>query len=143
MVRHKTRWLLVKFQFKCNKDPTAAALDKKDVYKELAMSMSLCYGLSAHSMISEVMVRHVVDGNLAMIRVPREIAAHVRTAIVYMTSINSQPVVPTVVAVNGCARTAKLAAMKETRKRAPRDGLDSANRLRELDSRLQIIREID
>lgn len=147
MVRHKTRWLLVHFSFEAdlvgpvtisNKEtPTFQA---KEIYKELVKTMSVCYGLSSHAMIPDIMVRHVDDDSrLVMIRVPRATVAKVRTAITYMTTFKNHPVVASVVAVNGSARTAKIAATRAIKKSPqPR----SIKELKQLDARLQAIMEI-
>lgn len=146
MVRHKTRWLLVRFDFEADLVGSATISNEetptfqtKEIYKELVKTMSVCYGLSSHAMIPDIMVRHVDDNRLVMIRVPRAIVAKVRTAITCMTTFKNHAVVASVVAVNGSARTAKIAATRAIKKSPqPR----SIKELKQLDERLQAIMEI-
>mmetsp|Transcript_26981 Transcript_26981/g.44938 ORF Transcript_26981/g.44938 Transcript_26981/m.44938 type:complete len:167 (+) Transcript_26981:29-529(+) len=165
MVRHKTRWLLVRLEFESDiqsSSSTSPALSRrvvaseddesinksklltKDIYKELVKTLSVCFGLSAHAIIHSIVVRHIDDATrLTMIRVPRSTANQVRTAVTYMTTLNEKNIVASVISVNGSARTARLSAMHEIRKRVPKTNPLSPKELKQLDARLQVIREID
>lgn len=160
MVRHKTRWLLVRLEFesdisrqsssrggsdriKVTEDGEGTLLTK-DIYKELVKTLSVNFGLSAHAILHDIVVRHIDDDTkLTMIRVPRSTANQVRTAVTYMTTLNEKNIVASVISVNGSARTARLSAMHEIRKRVPKTKPLSAKELKLLDARLQVIREID
>jgi len=151
MVRHKTRWLLVRFEFESQLSTSTTKergddlpqIQTKEIYKEIVKILSICFGLSAHAIIPDIMVRHIDDeSQLAMIRVPREAEKQVRTAITFMTTLYNQGIVASVLSVNGCARTARLATMQEIRKRVEGKSL-SKKGMKGLDARLQVIREID
>lgn len=156
MVRHKTRWLLARFEFESQlwTGPTKREvggerddlppLQTKEIYKELVKILASCFGMAAHAIIPDLVVRHVdVQSQLCMIRVPRNAAARVRTAITFMTTLYNQNIVASVLSVNGSARTARLATMNEIRKRVKRNQAMSEKELKLLDARLQVIREID
>ena len=53
---------------------------------------------------------------LAMVRTPREFCGRVRASITLLTLLNNQRVVLAVMSVNGSARTAKVAAIRELRR---------------------------
>ena len=152
MVRHKIRWLLVRFEFEgqlatgpttTKRGDDVPALQPKEIYKELAKILSGCFGMFAHAIIPNLAVRHVDDeSQLCMIRVPRDGANHVRTAITFMTTLYNKEIVASVLSINGSARTARLAIMQEIRKRANEISL-TAKDIKQLDARLQVIREID
>ncbi|KAI2513982.1 hypothetical protein MHU86_366 [Fragilaria crotonensis] len=152
MVRHKTRWLLVRFEFEgqLSTGPTLTkrgddlpALQTKEIYKELVKTLSGCFGMFAHAIIPSLVVRHVDDeSQLCMIRVPRDGVNHVRTAITFMTTLYNKEIVASVLSVNGSARTARLAIMQEIRKRVNTKALSTKD-VKQLDARLQVIREID
>ena len=123
-------------------------LQTKEIYKELVKVLSSCYGLFAHSIIPNLIVRHVdEESQLCMIRVPRDAANHVRVAITFMTSLYNKGIVASVLAINGSARTARLTTMREIRRRQlidkQRMTIPSTKEMKRLDARLQIIREID
>ena len=155
MVRHKTRWLLVRLEFESQLSTVLTkrevggeasdlpTLQTKEIYKELVKILGACFGMAAHAIIPDLVVRHVdVPSQLCMIRVPRDAANRVRTAITFMTTLYNQNIVATVLSVNGNARTARLATMNEIRKRVQRKPM-TEKEMKLLDARLQVIREID
>jgi len=143
MVRHKTRWLLVRFDFEpdvvfgTTQRPSTAtneavfyggrrdtearrstidAITRKDVYRCVQDSILLNFGLSATGAAQDTQVRlYDTKTRLAMIRVPREFCNLIRSAITLITTIEKNPVIARCISVNGCARTAKMVAMKEVK----------------------------
>mmetsp|Transcript_5819 Transcript_5819/g.8429 ORF Transcript_5819/g.8429 Transcript_5819/m.8429 type:complete len:187 (-) Transcript_5819:420-980(-) len=143
MVRHKTRWLLVRFDFEPDvvygsQRPSTAtneavfyggrrdtdvrrsgmdAITRKDVYKTLQESLVFNFGISASGAAQDTQVRlYDSKTRLAMIRVPREFCNLIRSAITFITIIDKNPVIVRCISVNGCARTAKMVAIKEVKK---------------------------
>lgn len=53
---------------------------------------------------------------LAILRVPREFCATVRCALTFLTAINKRRVVLTVHSIHGCARTAKVHAIRKVKR---------------------------
>lgn len=83
------------------------------------------------------------ESNLALIRVPRHECGKVRAALTFMTTIDNEMVVATVLSVNGSARTAKLVAMGELRRRfRESSNAASATKLKKLEGRLNQIRSV-
>jgi len=85
---------------------------------------------------------------LAMIKVPRDGSDIVRSAITLLTKVNDEPIVATVISTNGCPRTAKLAALRETKRAfqirvAGRGGATDKKELRNLEQQMDQIRNID
>jgi len=154
MVRHKIRWLLIGLEFESDLDQRSSVsktkghtntkkgiIEKAHVFRELAKSLTILFGLSAHSIIPDINVRHV-DGQIVMIRVPRDVVGKVRTAVTYITELNKEFVACSVLSVNGSARTARLASMREIRKREIKSVM-SMKKLKQLDARLQVVRLIE
>mmetsp|Transcript_2758 Transcript_2758/g.4284 ORF Transcript_2758/g.4284 Transcript_2758/m.4284 type:complete len:187 (-) Transcript_2758:521-1081(-) len=143
MVRHKTRWLLVRFDYEPDvvygsQRPSTAtneavfyggrrdtevrrsgidAITRKDVFKTLQESILFNFGISASGAAQDTQVRlYDSKTRLAMIRVPREFCNLIRAAITFITIIQKNPVIVRCISVNSCARTAKMVAIKEVKK---------------------------
>jgi RNase P/RNase MRP subunit POP5 len=126
-------------------DKCAPDLQAKEIHKEIVKSLNGCFGLSVHSFLSDIVVRHIDhDSRLCMIRVPRDAANRVRAAITLLTTLYNEGIVASVISVQGCARTARLATMHEIRRREVlRRKSISQSHLKLLDARLQTVRDID
>ena len=87
------------------------------------------------------------ETQLAMIKVPRDSSDIVRSAITLLTEVNDEPIVATVISTNGCPRTAKLAALRETKRifqvTVAGKGATGKKELRNLEDQMDQIRNID
>lgn len=118
------------------------------------MQISLCWSISckafggltishARGSLSRAVRLYDESSRLAMIRVSRDSCGLVRAAITLLTSFQGRSVVASVISVNGSARTAKRAAVLETRREAQQEGATGKQELRDLEERLDMIRKID
>lgn len=169
MVRHKTRWLLVRLDFfeDLSGDRTWSGADtssssktsgeiaqaeglitKKDVLKSIRDSLGLSFGVASSGISNEIQVRLYDEHfRLAMIRVPREESPTVRAAVTFLRAVQGKPVVASIISVNGSARTAKAATIMEF-KRSFREQMAgqrncSGSVLKVLEERIGLIRSID
>jgi RNase P/RNase MRP subunit POP5 len=152
MVRVKHRWLLVRIDFtkellvaNSEFDKCAPDLQAKEIHKEIVKSLNICFGLSVHSFLSDIVVKHIdQESRLCMIRVLRDSANRVRAAITLLTNLYNEGIVASVISIQGSSRTARLAAMHEIRKRETLQRKTiSQNELLQLERRLQAVRDID
>jgi len=126
MVRHKTRWFLVRLDYardmvKAQSSRVVGHADSFPTKKELAIaireSLVSCFGQSSTTEAArEIQVRlSDLSTRLAMIRVPRQFHTKIRASITFMTAIGGKRLVASVISVNGSARTAKLATIRHIR----------------------------
>lgn len=89
------------------------------------------------------------ETKLAMLRVPRDSANMVRSAITFLTQVREEPIAAVVVSTSGSARTAKIAALraikKAFRKKFDSDSKSSADvkQLKQLKSLINSVSHID
>lgn len=160
MVRHKSRWLLVSVETEEHvknlfisppeKDASRPlhVIDKTALFHAIRITMQHAFGVSAAGIIEDIQVRlYNPETQLAMIKVPRDSSDIVRSAITLLTEVNDEPIVATVISTNGCPRTAKLAALRETKRifqvTVAGKGATGKKELRNLEDQMDQIRNID
>eukprot|EP00934_Nitzschia_sp_Nitz4_P009219 Nitzschia sp. Nitz4//scaffold123_size70294//35639//36226//NITZ4_005928-RA/size70294-exonerate_est2genome-gene-0.77-mRNA-1//-1//CDS//3329534485//9209//frame0 len=132
MVRHKTRWLLVQLDFQStvgggsSKSGGSGEIpSKNDLGTSIRRNLTTHFGVSAEGAALETQVRFWdPDTRLLLLRVPREFYGIVRSSLTLWTHHNASwdapskcpTIVASVLAVSGCARTAKLATIARLRK---------------------------
>lgn len=176
MVRQKSRWLLIRIDLedqvksikdtstasllegaavkKKKEDPAASSsriqLEKKNIFHALRIMIEESFGIARSGIIDDIQVRlYSSEARLAIVKVPRDDCDLVRSAVTFLTQIQEEPVTAVVLATNGSARTAKVAAMRQVRKDFREKYRDARNigigkkELQKLDSLIDHIRGID
>lgn len=146
MVRLKSRWLLVRVDFEPHVAGAAgsqcdiggvrvgkasdgagkqqSALDTKissvstsDLYHSVRECASSLFGLSGTSAVQYLQVLHYdPEARVVSMRVSRDACNLVRASLTFITSIKGITAIFSVIAVNGSARTAKIAFLHELRR---------------------------
>mmetsp|Transcript_29536 Transcript_29536/g.53413 ORF Transcript_29536/g.53413 Transcript_29536/m.53413 type:complete len:162 (-) Transcript_29536:69-554(-) len=161
MVRHKTRWLLLRLDFEHNvlrlpevganrkrrrrDDDSGTGLTKKDLAKCIRDSVASSFGIAASGIAQDLQVRlYDESSRLVIIRVARDSCDMVRVAICFTTVIQGKSVAASVVSVNGSARTAKRAALLELRQNFRQENFSMDKKsLVALEERLNMIQKIE
>ena len=144
-------------QTKQSVPPANPQIESKNIYWDFRRTFESCYGASGAGLVHGVklLLYDPVD-RLAVLKVPRELCGQARSALTLLTAVGDRPVVASIVAVNGSARTCKTTVLTMLRRNfkasiqiRPTEG---SAKLRKQDEKLmlklerrmaQIIREID
>lgn len=128
MVRHKSRWLLIRIDREervksikdTQKDPPdtpSAPIEKKNIYHALRIMIEGAFGIARAGIVEDIQVRlYNSETSLAVVKVPREDCDLIRSAITLLTQIQDEPITAVVLSTSGSARTAKIAAMRQVKK---------------------------
>jgi len=92
-------------------------IEPKDIHRVIRAAMESCFGVVGAGMAHTIRVSlYDETDRLAIIKMPRESCAMVRSALAFLTSINDVNVVISTIGVHGSARTVKIAALAELRR---------------------------
>lgn len=92
-------------------------IEPKDIHRVIRTAMESCFGVVGAGMAHTIRVSYYDETDrLAIIKMPRESCAMVRSALAFMTSINDVNVVISTIGVHGSARTVKIAMLAELRR---------------------------
>jgi len=121
MVRHKSRWLLVRIDWEtdvnCTSPGSNEIITARDIYLELRNLVQTVFGISGAAMTHDLQVRiYDAEARIAIIRISRCQCNLVRASLTLLTSLKKFPLVANVISLSGSARTAKMIALRELRK---------------------------
>lgn len=143
MVRQKSRWLVVRFDFeenvKARTNAPGNTIDKKLIYFALQEVIYETFGIVQAGIIEDLQVRlYNPDTRLAIIKTSRDSADIVRSAITLLNQLNDEPIVASVVSIHGSARTLKLSCIELLRNTFP-----PSEKMHKLEEQIEQIRVIE